>query len=146
MHKLHAYQNSEDGSITIESVFLVPLLFLIGFGAIDASFLMLQNHKVETGLASAGRYLSQTTSPQNYENHARRLATTGQMTIGGQQKIGNWAPANVMIIYKNTANPQTGGVTNYRGGSTIKVVQLSTSVPYQGLGLISGVCEYFCQL
>ena len=139
MELLSAYRKSESGAVAIEAVFALPLLILIGFGAIDGSLLMMQNHKAENGLVSAGNYLAKTPTPTNFEDRAKRLATTGQMTAGGDRKIENWTDSDVSIIYKTTSNADTGLGRNYRGGDTIKVVQLSTSIPFQGIGLLKSV-------
>lgn len=139
MSLLCAYRNSESGAVAIEAVFALPLLILIGFGAIDGSLLMMQNHKAENGLVSAGNYLARTPTPTSFEARARRLATTGQMSTGGDRKIGNWSETDVTIRYKSIANSDGGSGRNYRGGDTIKVVQLSTSIPFQGLGFFKSV-------
>jgi len=139
MKTLTAYRNSQTGTVAIEAVFVLPLLILIGFGAIDGSLLMMQNHKAETGLISAGNYLAKTPVPTQFEARAKRLATTGQMAAGGTQKIGNWSESDVTINYKSIANAVGNSGRNYRGGDTVKVVQLSTSIPFQGIGFIKSV-------
>jgi len=139
MSKLVAYRNSDSGSVAIETVFALPLLILIGFGAIDGSLLMMQNHKAENGLVSAGNYLAQTPTPTNFEARAKRLATTGQIKIGGIQKIRNWSESDVTINYKSIANVNINSGRSYRAGDTVKVVQLSTTIPFQGLGLLKSV-------
>lgn len=139
MKALKTYLEAESGAVAIEAVFALPLLILIGFGAIDGSLLMMQNHKAENGLVSAGNYLARTPAPVSFEARAKRLATTGQMSSGGTRKIGNWAQSDVVINYKSIANADNGSGRNYRGGDTVKVVQLSTSIPFQGLGFFRSV-------
>jgi len=139
MIHLYAYRDSESGAVAIEAVFILPFLILIGFGSIDGSLLMMQNHKAENGLVSAGNYLAQTPTPINFETHAKRLATTGQIKTGASQKIRNWSESDVTIKYKSIANTNAGSGRNYRGGDTIKVVQLSTSIPFQGIGFLKTV-------
>lgn len=134
-----AYHTSESGAVAIEAVFALPMLFVIGFGAIDGSLLMMHNHKAENGLVSAGNYLAQTPTPAAFEARAKRLATTGQITSGGERKIGNWSENDVTISYKSITNTDAGSGRNYRGGDTINVVRLSTSIPFQGIGIIRSV-------
>ena len=136
---LRRYQECERGTAAIEAVFVVPLLILIGFGAIDGSLLLMQNHKVENGLVSAGNYLSKTQTPTLFEGTAKRLATTGQISSGGEKKIKNWNEGDVNITYIETANSDTETGRSYRGGDTIKVVKLSTDVPFQGLGFFKSI-------
>lgn len=139
MKTLKSYRKAEDGAVAIEAVFALPLLILIGFGAIDGSLLMMQNHKAETGLISAGNYLAQTPMPLNFETKAKRLATTGQLSAGGVRKIQNWSENDITISYKSFANSDDGSGRDYRGGDTLKVVQLSTEIPFQGLGFFKSV-------
>jgi len=139
MRMLKAYQNSESGSVAIEAVFAVPLLILIGFGAIDGSLLMMQNHKAENGLVSAGNYLAKTPSPRNFETRAKRLATTGQITNGGAAKIKNWSDNDIAIRYKSISNFRTRTGRIFRGGNRVSVVELSTSIPFQGIGFFKSV-------
>jgi len=139
MIMLGTYGDSEEGAVAIEAVFAIPLLILIGFGAIDGSLLLMQNHKAENGLVSAGNYLAKTPAPATFEMRAKRLATTGQMTTGGDRKITNWSDSDITINYKSISNTETGSGRNYRGGDTVRVVQLSTSIPFQGLGFFKSV-------
>lgn len=139
MNWLTAYRDSESGTVAIEAVFALPLLILIGFGAIDGSLLMMQNHKAENGLVSAGNYLARTPAPTSFETRAKRLATTGEISNGGERKIKNWSESDVTIKYKTIANIDNGSGRNYRGGNAVKVVQLSTSIPFQGLGFIRSI-------
>lgn len=139
MRGLIAYLKCETGAATIEGVFVLPFLILIGFGSIDGSLLLMQNHRAESGLISAGNYLAKTPSPIEFEIRAKRLATTGQMATGGKRKIINWAEGDVVIDYKSIANPETPLGRNYRGGDTIRVVKLSTTIPFQGLGFFKSV-------
>lgn len=139
MNLLTKYRRSTSGSVAIEAVFALPLLISIGFGAIDGSLLMIQNHKVETGLISAGNYLAKTPAPTNFEARAKRLATTGEIMSGGTPTIRNWSENDVIINYKTTANNNDGSGRAYRGNDAIKVVQLSTSIPFQGLGFIKSI-------
>lgn len=139
MNLLRRYHNSESGSVAIEAVIAIPLLILIGFGAIDGSLLMMQNHKAENGLASAGNYLAKTPAPRSFETRAKRLATTGNFSVGGDPKIKNWSENDVIINYKTFANTNAGTGSTYRGNDVVKIVQLSTSIPFQGLGFIKSV-------
>ena len=139
MKNLSSYQNCAAGTVAIEAVFALPLLVIIGFGAIDGSLLMMQNHKVENGLVSAGNYLARTPAPVAFETQAKRLATTGQLNTGGERKVKNWAESDVTIAYQVTANTDNGAGRDYRGGNNIKVVRLSTTLPFEGIGFIKSV-------
>lgn len=135
MFNLAIYRDCINGSVAIETVIVLPLMLLIGFGAMDGSLLMLQNHKIETGLSSAGNYLAKAPNPKALESRARNLAVTGQLGSGGTLKVNQWTISDINISYKVTDN-STG---DYRGGDTVNVVQLSTSIPFKGLGLFNAI-------
>ncbi|HKH33930.1 MAG TPA: hypothetical protein VKA80_07165, partial [Beijerinckiaceae bacterium] len=52
-----------------------------------------------------------------------------------------WKPEHVQIAYRTTANPRdaTTGLRNYRGGDTLTTIRVSTTAPYQGMGLLSAI-------
>ena len=133
------YRSCEEGAVAAEAVFVFPLLIFFGFGAVDTSLLMLQNHKMESGLTAAGNYLSRTSIPSTHEAAAKRLATTGQLSPGGAARIPNWVESDVQIIYQNTNNPDDADGRDYRGGDTIQVVRLSSQFNYDGFGFLKAV-------
>jgi len=135
----HIYQSCDSGAAAVEAVFVFPLLIVLGFGAVDGSLLMLQNHKMENGLSAAGNYLSRAEDPQNYEASARRLATTGQLASGGSSKISGWSANDVIITYESTANPDNSNGRDYRGGNIIKVARLTSELTYDGIGFLKAV-------
>lgn len=135
MLSLRSYRDCVNGGAAIETVLVLPLMLLIGLGAVDGSLLMLQNHKVETGLSSAGNYLAKAPNPKALESKAKNLAVTGHLGSGGKPKVNQWAVSDISINYKATNN--NGG--EYRGGDIVNVVQLSTSIPFQGLGFLKSV-------
>ena len=135
MLSLRSYRDCLHGGAAIETVIVLPFMILIGFGAVDGSLLMLQNHKIEAGLSSAGNYLAKASNPKALENRAKNLAVTGQLRSGGKSKVNQWAVRDVNISYKATNN----NADEYRGGDIVNVVQLSTSIPFQGLGFLKSI-------
>ncbi len=132
MRKLNSYRKNESGAIAVEAVFVMPFLFVLSFGALDGSLLMLDNHKMESGLTAAGNYLSNSANPQAFESQAKWLATTGSIKPGGEARIDGWDSSGVTINYRNIANPGQA----YRGGENIQIVELSAAYDYQGIGII----------
>lgn len=140
MRALRRWREDCQGAIAVEAAFLLPLLLLAGFGAIDASYLLLQNHKMEAGLANAGSYLARTTNPEGFEARAKRLAATGSLDSGAAPRIKNWTESDVAIQYRSVVNSvNANGETDYRGGDTIRVAQISSSLTYQGFGILKAV-------
>lgn len=136
---LRRYHKDESGIAAIEGALLFPLLAALGFGIVDSSMLMMQNHKLTAGLTSAGNYLSKTTNPQAVETKAKQLAVSGKFMSGAKPFIDNLQPSNVLISYRNIANQEINGTRDYRGGDNISVVAFTVSVPYEGIGFLKSM-------
>lgn len=134
-----SYISDCSGVAAIEAALMFPFLLLTCFATIDASYLMLQNHKMEAGLSAAGNYLSKTRTPDEYAAEAKRLATTGQITSGGNKYIQEWSESDITLTYKQIANTPTQDGTSYRGGVTIDIIQLSSEFTYQGIGFLKSI-------
>lgn len=139
MQRAFAYLNDRSGGVAVEGAIIFPMLILLGFGGIDASLLMAQNHRMEAGLMSAGNYLARAERPSQVEAQARRLAVTGQLNNSGAPLVPGWETNDVIINYRNIANPELGGQRQYRGGNTIQVVSISSEHAFGGLGFIKTV-------
>jgi len=129
------YLANENGTIAIETALIIPLLIATGLGAADVSNYLLQNHKMESGLVSAGRYLALVQYPESMELGAKRLATTGRVDASGDAVLNNWAASDVTITYRVTDNDDD----LYRGGNEIMTVKISSQIPYKGFGFLNGV-------
>lgn len=128
------------GAIAVEAALLFPFLLLLLMGTLDASYMILQNHRMETQLSSAGSYLAKSRAPQNFESQARFLAATGQTLAGGGAIISNWNSSDIQISYRTVNNESVqGGGRTFRGGDHIRIVQLSSEIPYQGLGFLRSI-------
>ena len=130
------YAREQNGAVAVEAAFVLPFLILGGIGTMDASYLLLQNHKMETGLANAASYLARASSPQTVELQAKRIATLGTPQAVGAPVIQDWTPTDITISYKVISNANLGTGTLYRGGDTIRVVQLASQKPYAGFGVL----------
>ena len=139
MKFIRRYYKDESGVAAIEGALLFPILAAIGFGIVDSSMLMMQNHKLTAGLTSAGNYLSKTIAPQAVESQAKQLAVSGNFSSGSTPFIKNLHPNNISISYRKVSNQETNGARDYRGGDTINVVVFSVSVPYEGIGFLKSV-------
>ncbi len=123
------------GSISVETALVVPILMASGLGAVDVSNYLLQNHKMESGLVSAGRYLAFAQDPQSMSTRAKRLAISGRVDAGAAPVLENWTANDVTITYSSTDNDDD----LYRGGSEIITVKITSELPYKGLGLLNAV-------
>ena len=96
---------------------------------------------MQTGVRDAGRYLSRVPDLAAAEDSAKRLAVTGSILSGQTARVGWWKTEHVQISYRTTANPRnaTTGLRNYRGADTITTIRVSTTAPYEGMGLLSAI-------
>lgn len=132
MTLLRQYRSSESGAMAVEAVFVLPFLLILSFGAIDGSMMLLNNHKMESGLSAAGNYLASSQAPQAFETQAKWLATTGSIKPNGEPRIAGWSDSDVTINYRNIANQGR----EYRGGDTVQIVELSAVHDFTGIGVI----------
>lgn len=136
---LSKYRQNEDGVAAVEAALVFPVLVTIGFGAIDASMLLMQNHKLSTSLSSAANYMAYATAPRQVEANAKNLALTGKLSANASPLISNMAASDISIAYKDVANPEVDGVRNYRGDDVVRIVEISASTPYKGIGFLRTV-------
>jgi Flp pilus assembly protein TadG len=124
------------GTSVFELAILLPVLFTIGLGMFEFGNLIYRYHLITVGVRDAGRYLSGIPNPAANEPAARNIATTGIPTGGGSKRVSWWNPADVTFAYTSVANDDGAGNKLYRGGPTIDMVTVSTSVAYQPLGFL----------
>lgn len=125
--------------MTVEAAFVTPIFGVMALGAIDGANLFWQSHRMETQLAIAGKYLSKTRNPSQFETGAKRLAVTGRLSEGHDALIPNWEYSDVSVNYRSVANTKTADGFFYRGGNNIRIVLLTSQVTYSGLGFINSV-------
>ena len=132
---LRAFINDAAGVAAVESAILMPFLGTVGLGVMDCSFMLLQNHKMEQALVAAANYMSQSTDPRRVEENAKRIAVWGTADPAAKPLIKDWSPDDIIISYTLVPND----AEQYRGGDHIRVVNITTSHPYQGLGIVKAI-------
>ena len=133
------YKEDERGVASIEAALILPLLVLIGFGIVDSSLLLMQNHKLSAGLVSAGNYLSQSDDPKALETKAKNLAISGQFRDDHEPHFDNLKGNSISILYRQIPNPELDGTRAYRGGDFINVIEIKGEAPFKGIGLLSSL-------
>lgn len=123
------------GVAAVEAAILMPFLGLVGLSIVDASLMLLQNHKMEQAIVSAANYMALSSDPRLVENDAKRIAVSGTSDPLAPPLIKNWSPSDITISYLMVANDSG----QYRGGDFIRVVNITTTHPYQGFGLLKTV-------
>jgi len=129
------YRENREGGLIVEAALLLPLLITAGLGGLDASNMLLQNHKMEGQLTIASAYLSKSNDPAQRETSAKQLAVTGNVSGSGGAIIPGWSTNDVTISYATIDN--SGEL--YRGGATIQTVRISSTLNYKGFGVLSSI-------
>lgn len=120
------------GAMAVEAAIILPVLLFFGLGAADYGNLLLQKHRMSSGLVAAGNFLARSSSPEALEAPARNLAVTGS-TTGTDPRVNGWSIADVAISYRSQQNNNG----DYRGGNNIRTVILSSETNYTGFGIVT---------
>jgi Flp pilus assembly protein TadG len=122
------------GVAAVEAALTFPFLVAVSAGLFEFGSMFYNFQLMQTGVRDAGRYLSRVSDLAAAEESAKRLAVTGSI-LSGQKARVSW---QVQISYRATANPRdaTTGLGNYRAGDTVTTIRVSTTAPYQGMGLL----------
>ncbi len=126
------------GGAAVEAGILLPVLILLGFGAVDASLLYQQTHRMEAGLTAGGSYLAAGAASTADQQRARYIAVSGDTVAGAPPRIEGWTAADVSIAIRGQDDEDK---TVYRGANDVRIVQLSAAVPYEGIGLLKGLSK-----
>jgi Flp pilus assembly protein TadG len=135
---MNELRRDERGTSLIETALVLPFLLTLGLGIFEFGNLLYNYHLISTGVRDAARYLARFDNPASKETEAKQLAVTGSIT-GGTPRVSWWSTSDVSVGYTSVANsvdPVTGE-RPYRGGNTITIVRVSTTVPYGGLGFLT---------
>ena len=120
------------GSATVEAALVVPFMLTIGLGAAEVANVVNETHRMKAGLAAGSRLLARAQDPTSLEADARNLAVTGVRT-GGSPRIPDWRSNQVVVTYRWVSNTNE----TYTGGANIRIVRLSSTKPYTGVGLLA---------
>lgn len=133
--KIHEMFTDNSGAATVEATIIIPILAVVGLGVMDCSFMLLQNHKMEQSLVSAANFMALSTDPWLIETQAKHIAVSGTTNPLAEPLIKNWLPSDISISYVMV--PNNNG--QYRGGGFIRVVDITTSLPYEGFGIVNSI-------
>lgn len=127
------------GVATIEAALILPVLAALTLGAADAGLMMLTIHKLETGLASGGAYLSRSNDPDTDKAIAIRVAVTGYAETGHTAIVKGWSESDVIVSIQEVDNSGLDQSLVLRGDENIKIARFQTSISYTGLGFLGMV-------
>jgi Flp pilus assembly protein TadG len=138
-------ESDRNGAALLELSVILPVIMLIGFGAIEFGNLIYKDHLLWNGVRDGARYYAGLTYDSSNaaqtsanETAAKNIAVTG-VTSGGTTRVPGWTTGQVTVSYSTAANGSTSCGTEkcYRGADTITMVTLSTTYPYSSLGFTS---------
>ena len=124
------------GGAAVEAGIILPVLILLGFGAVDASLLYQQTHRMEAGLTAGGSYLAASAASTAEQAAARQIAVSGSAVPGAPTRIDGWSAGDVSIAIRTQHEDDT---TSYRNAGKVRIARLSASIPFEGIGLLKGV-------
>jgi Flp pilus assembly protein TadG len=139
LSRLRSRLADERGVAVTEAALSFPFLLIVAAGLFEFGSIFYNFQLMQTGVRDAGRYLSRVPDLAPAEESAKRLAVTGSIVSGAPARVAWWTSAHIAITYRTTANPRdaTTGLRNYRAGDTVTTIRVATTVPYQGMGLLS---------
>jgi len=131
----------ERGVAAVEAALAFPFLLALMAGLFECGSVFYNFELMQTGVRDAGRYLSRVPDLGAAEENAKRLAVTGSIASGQAARVDWWTPGQIQISYRTIENLRdaTTGLRNYRAGDTLTIVRVSTSVPYEGMGLLAAI-------
>ena len=131
----------DSGVAVIEAAIAFPFLVILMAGLFEFGLIFYNFELVQTGVRDAGRYLSRVDDVAAAQESAKRLAVTGSPVAGNPPRVKWWSTGQVEVSTRTVANPRdaTTGLRNYRAGDTLTIVRVSTTIPYEGIGLLKAL-------
>lgn len=130
---LESLWESNHGTALVESAIALPVFLLLVGGVYEFSFFVYQEQLATSGVRDAARYLALTADPTSTTDQigAKNLAVTGSIG-GGPARVSGWTTADVSVAVGSVAN----SAGTYGGGSTVRIVTVSTSFVAPSLGFL----------
>lgn len=126
--------HAERGAALVEGAIILPVFLALVGGVYEFGFFLYQEQLVTSGIEDAARYLALTSDPTNVATQAdvKNLAVSGSLD-GGIPRVRGWSASDVTVSVDSIDNT-TG---TYSGGSTIRLVTVSTSFSAPTLGFLT---------
>ena len=126
------------GAALVEWTLVLPFLLALGLGIAEFGHALYQYQQIANGIRDAGRYLARLDDPIASLTQAQNLATRGTINTSGPLRVSYWDPEDVTATLIAEANDidETTGESEYRGGTTINVVEVTTTVVYGDVGFL----------
>ncbi|WP_217578625.1 TadE/TadG family type IV pilus assembly protein [Mesorhizobium sp. GbtcB19] len=137
-HIIGHFRSDEDGAVLVEMALLTPFLLLLSAGVFEFSNALNTRMLLDAGVRDAARYMARCSSDwDTCSGLAKNLAVNGAVT-GGSARVTGWTVDEVTInkpVSLQAIDPATGTELYLSATANVDVVKVSTSYPYQDLGL-----------
>jgi len=126
------------GVSLLELTIILPVLLTIGLGIMEFGNALYTYHLITVGVRDGARYLSGVAADTTLNADGINIAVKGNESGTGSNRVSWWNTSVVFVDRWEIPNINVAtGAKIYRGGDTIPMVRVRTSVPYQSLGLLS---------
>jgi hypothetical protein len=124
----------------VEFSLLAPFLLTLALGMFEFGHFIYQYQLVVEGLRDAGRYIARL-DPEDAtdQTSAANLAVTGTIDGTGDLRVEGWEADDVSFDTTDVVNDDGVGNPLYRGGATIKVIEVTTTFNYADLGFLGAL-------
>jgi Flp pilus assembly protein TadG len=125
---IRRFAHEENGTSTIEFVFMVPLFVALVLLVTDASLLFLRHSTLMNISRDTARVVSRhAMSPADAQIYAANAATTGKSGATAQVTIANGFVT--VVLSSDAASAAPFGIISFALGDTISVTAISTMEP-----------------
>lgn len=136
------FARDQRGAAMVETTLLMPFLLFMCAGVFEFGNLFYQKLLVEAGVRDAARYAARCPTMAGFtcnDSIAQQIAVYGIPAGGTAPRVADWAPVDVQITRRTTANPfdPVSGNYSYRGGPTITTIHVQTSFNYGEVGFLA---------
>jgi Flp pilus assembly protein TadG len=134
--RLFGLRRNDSGAALVEFTLLAPFLLFLGLGMGEFGRFLYQYQLVVEGLRDGARYLARL-DPDSTTNqtNAANLATTGTIDGSGDPRVDGWVAADVTFTVTDVDNSSG----TYRGDSTVKAVEATTTFNYGDVGFLGAL-------
>ncbi|MER8445474.1 pilus assembly protein [Mesorhizobium sp. M1066] len=135
---IRLFRSDERGGAMVEATLVVPFVLLLSAGVFEFSNVLNKRLLLEAGVEDAARYMARCNDStwNNCVTLGKNLAVNGAIS-GGSARVPGWTIAQVTVAKTSLAAVDGGGKQLYLSSTgTVDVVQVSTSLPYSGVGLL----------
>ena len=130
-------RSDEQGAALVEVAIVAPFVLLLSAGVFEFSNVLNTRLLLEAGVEDAARYMARC-NDSNWNTCVtlgKNLAVNGAVTSGSPRVTG-WTTTQVTVSKASIAAVDGSGNQLYLSSTgTVDVVQVSTSFPYNGIGL-----------